>query len=118
MKKKISKKGVLLRSLIIILVLFLAYHTKDSQKQIINSTGFLFALIGAVYLHKHFAPFIILAILAYLTASTQELWNAEYAYLPVTKMYWMIGHICLPLGIFDFWYRVTFKYKIVSHESI
>lgn len=118
MKKKISKKGVLLRTLIIILVIFLALHTKDSQRQLLNTTGFFLALVGSVWLHRHFAPFIILGIFAYLCASSQELWNASYAYLPVTKALWVAGNIFLPIGIFDFGYRIAFKYKITEHENL
>ena len=115
--QKITVTEVILRILIILLVFTLAYFSKDSTKQIYSVGGFLIAFLVSVYLHKHFFPFIILSILCYLMASTNELWNASYTYLPVTKILWSAGNIFLPIGIINFAYRLFFKYKIVEHEE-
>lgn len=115
--QKITVKEVILRILIILLVFTLAYYSKDTQRQIYSTIGFLVAFLASVYLHKHFFPFIILAIFCYLTASSTELWNEGYSYIKVTKFLWTAGNIFLPIGILNFVYRLIFKYKIIEHEE-
>jgi hypothetical protein len=117
MKKTITIKEVLLRMFIILTVFVLAYCSKDTSKQIISVIGFLIAFFASLYLHKHFFPFLILAILCYLMASLQELWNERYVYLQVTKFLWTAGNIFLPLGVLNFLYKIIYKYKIIENEE-
>lgn len=115
--KTISIKEVILRLLIITVVFILALGSKDSQKQVISTVGFFVAFIASIYLHKHFFPYLILAILCYMMASLQELWNEKYIYLDITKFLWTAGNIFLPIGVLNFIYKLLFKYKIVDHEQ-
>ncbi|MEG0848488.1 MAG: hypothetical protein RSE50_00885 [Myroides sp.] len=117
MKTTISIKEVILRLLIITAVFVLAFISKDSEKQVISTVGFFVAFVASIYLHKHFFPFLILAILCYLMASLQELWNENYIYLDITKDLWTAGNIFLPIGVVNFAYKLIFKYKIVDHEQ-
>lgn len=114
-KNMISKTEVILRCIIIMIVFLLAYYTEDADRQVISVIGFLAAFIGTLYMHRHFFPFTVLAIFCYLSASTQELWNADYAYVPITKFLWSAGNIFLPLGVISFIYQIIFKYKIVEN---
>lgn len=117
MKQIITKNEVLIRLLIILLVFALAYYSGDSEKQIVSVVGFVIAFGISLYLHKHFFPFVSVAIACYAMAASQELWSAEYTYLPITKLLWSIGNILLPLGFMSFLYRIIFKYKIVDNEN-
>lgn len=115
--QKISKKEILIRILIILLVFTLVYYSGDSQKQMFSTMGFLIAFLASIYLHKHFFPFLIFSIFCYLTASLQELWNENYIYLPITKFLWTAGNIFLPIGILNFIYNLIYNYKIIENEN-
>lgn len=116
MKTTISIKEIILRIIIITSVFVMAYLSRDAEKQVISTIGFFVAFVASIILHKHFFPFLILAILCYLMASLQELWNEKYIYLNITKILWTAGNIFLPIGVVNFLYKLIFKYKIVDHE--
>ena len=116
-KTTITKWEVLSRVLLILFAAVFAYYAKDGTKQILNNLGLTIAFGISIFLHKHFFPLFIGAILCYLIASTQELYSAEYTYLESTKLFWSLGNLLLPLGIADFLYKLKYKYKIVEHED-
>lgn len=104
--------------LVIVLTFFLAYFSEENERKIISTIGFLIAFFVTIYLHKHFFPFVTIAIACYLMADIQELWNEKYTYLPITRFLWTTGNIMLPIGMLTFLYRIIFKYKIVENEEI
>ena len=116
-KEKLPQKEAIFRTLMVIAVVIISVYAKDSHKQVINSLAFLFAFFCSIYLHRYFYPLFVAAMFFYLIASLQELWNANYAYLTITKIYWTIGNILLPIGLIDFIYRLLFKYKIAKDEN-
>mgnify|MGYP003610834012 CR=1 FL=1 len=117
MKKTITKYEVIIRFLVITLSFFLAYFSEESERKIISTIGFFIAFFVIIYLHKHFFPFVTLAIACYLMADIQELWNEKYTYLPITRFLWTAGNVLLPIGMLTFLYRIIFKYKIIENEE-
>ena len=116
-KTTITKWEVLSRVLLILFAAVFAYYAKDGTKQILNTLGLTIAFGISIFLHKHFFPLFIGAILCWLIASTQELYSAKYTYLESTKLFWSLGNLLLPLGIADFLYKLKYKYKIVEHKD-
>lgn len=116
-KEPISINNLLLNAIIILLVMIVAIITNEESKLLINWISLILALIGTIILKKHFMPFMFLSVTCYLSASTQELWNEKYIYLPITHILWTAGNIFLPIGIVHFFYRLFFKYKIVDYED-
>ena len=116
-KKTITKWEILSRILLIFFAALFAYNAKDYDRQILSTVGLTVAFGISVFLHKHFFPLFMGAILCWLIASTQELYSAKYTYLESTKLFWSLGNLLLPLGIADFLYKLKYKYKIVEHED-
>lgn len=115
MKEKITIWEIIARVLIVFLAFFISYYSKDSEKQILSLIGFLIAFLCSIYLHKHFFPFFTAAIGFYLLGCLQEFWNENYTYLNITKLYWTVGNVLLPLGVIDFAFKLRYKYKIEKH---
>lgn len=116
-KTTITKWEILSRVLLILFAAVFAYYAKDGTKQILSTLGLTIAFGISIFLHKHFFPLFMGAILCWLIASTQELYSAKYTYLESTKLFWSLGNLLLPLGIADFLYKLKYKYKIVEHED-
>lgn len=117
MKKEIKISQIIVEILIICTILLGAYYSNDGAKQIANTIAFLVAFFASLYMHRFFFPFILLSVTAYLAASTQELFNEQYAYLPITQLFWTIGNIALPVGILHFIYKLVFKFKITEKDD-
>lgn len=116
-EEPISINNLLLTSLVVLLVIITVLISDEGSKLLINWVSLILAFIGTIVLKRHFMPFMFLSITCYLTASTQELWNQQYTYLPITRFLWTAGNIFLPIGILHFFYRLIFKYKIVDYED-
>lgn len=116
-REKITILEVIVKVLTIISVFFIAYYAKDSDKHILNVLGLLVTFFCSIYLHRHFVPFITLAIACFLTANIQELWSISYIESPVTKNLWTAGYVFLPIGFIDFLLKLIFKYKIIDNED-
>ena len=112
MKEKITILEIIIRILVMIAAVFFAWWGNDGIKQYLSLVGLIIAFFTSLWLYRHFFPFIALTCLFYLLASVQEVWSAEYAYLPITKFLWTLGNVLLPIGFFDFVYRLIFKYEI------
>ena len=117
MKKQIKISQVIVEILIICTILLGAYYSNDGTKQIVNTIAFLIAFFASLYMHRFFFPFILLSVTCYLAASTQELYNTKYAYLPITKFLWAVGNIALPIGILHFIYKLIFKFQITEKDD-
>lgn len=115
-KERITMWEVIARIITMILVFIISYFIKDSDRQYLSVLGLLVAFFCSIYLHRHFFPFLTAAITCFLLGSVQELWNASYVYLPVTRFLWVSGNILLPIGIIDFMLKLIFKYKIVEND--
>jgi len=116
-KKQIKINHIVLEILIICTVFLGAYFSSDTTKQVINVIAFLIAFLASIYMHRFFFPFILLSVTCYLLASTQELYNCSYTYLPVTKLLWSIGNYAFPIGIMHFIYKLLFKFKIEERDG-
>ena len=116
-KKQIRVSQILVEILVICIIVLSSIYFDDSQRQIINVLGFLIAFFASIYMHKFFFPFILLSVTAFLLAGTQELYNRNYIYLPITKILWTIGNVSLPIGILHFIYKIIFKFKIVERDG-
>lgn len=117
MKKQIKISQVILEILIICTIILGAYYSNESTKHIVNTIAFLIAFFASLYMHRFFFPFILLSVTCYLAASTQELYNIEYTYLPITNFFWTIGNISLPIGILHFLYKLIFKFQITEKDD-
>ena len=116
-KIPISKREIIIRIIVVVSTLLLAYHSQDYSKQTMNAISLLFTFIVALYLRKHFFPLFTLAIACWLIATSQELYNDAYTYLTSTKFFWTVGNILIFFGVLDFLYRIIFKYKIIDNEE-
>lgn len=117
MKKQIRGSQILTEILIICTIVLAAFYSDDDTKQLVNTVAFLVAFFASIYMHKFFFPFILLSVTCYLFASTQELFNSSYAYLPMTKLLWSIGNYALPIGILHFLYKLIFQFKIIDKDD-
>lgn len=104
-RNKMKTKEILIRLSVILLSFVLAHYVSESGKQILSIIGFSAVFIVSLWLHKHFFPFVTLAIACYLMASGQELWSESYTYLGVTKFLWTAGNILLAVGFVNLGYR-------------
>lgn len=100
---------ILYRSSLIAISFILAHYVSENGKQIISILAFSMVFILSLYLHKHFFPFVTLAIACYIAACGQELWNEKYTYLDITKNLWTAGNILLAVGFINIAYCLIFK---------
>ena len=115
--KIIDKYEIAVRFIIIVGCFLMAYYSEPQSKQAINVVGFTIAFLISLYLHKHFFPFVSIAVACYAVAAGAELWGEQYAYTPLTIFFWNAGNLLMPIGFISFLYRIYYKFKNVSDED-
>lgn len=98
-------KEILYRLSLIVFAFLLAHFVSENGKQIISIIGFSIIFIISLKMHKHFFPFVTMAIVCYIMACGQELWSQSYMYLDVTKHLWSAGNILLAIGFINLFYQ-------------
>lgn len=115
-KQIITTSEIVVRMLVVLFVISLLFFSSDEGILWIKSVGFLMAFMISAYMHKYFFPYTMVAIMFFFFASTNELFG--YTDAAFTRILWNIGDVCLLIGMFVFWYRLKYKYKILNDEQI